>query len=261
MPMDAVLGIVGVIVEAVGREVDAAYTQWRRRGRQSALEGVSGALSGLLKPDGSWATCHLELESVAARLSVRTATDRDGTELLAIVRTPFPRTTVYWPPPFRDSPLSDDPQPDRDTHHASPGGALICTAGKEAAARSLCKGVDLITDRVRRPLTIRVTSQGVLVRIAATLTAQGDLEAVVRGSAELLRVIGQLGEPAPSEPVATSTVPAGRCLVCAETLGCTPLVRCPRCQSMYHARCWEYVQGCSLYGCSPDPSLRRSALA
>lgn len=42
----------------------------------------------------------------------------------------------------------------------------------------------------------------------------------------------------------------GRCAACGSTGGPTHWVACPTCEAAHHADCWDYVEGCSIYGCA-----------
>jgi hypothetical protein len=43
-------------------------------------------------------------------------------------------------------------------------------------------------------------------------------------------------------------LPAGHCQVCGEQLR-GELQHCPLCNTPHHTECWEYIGGCSTYGC------------
>ncbi len=38
------------------------------------------------------------------------------------------------------------------------------------------------------------------------------------------------------------------CLVCGDPLE-KDAVPCPKCATLHHEQCWDYVRGCALYGC------------
>jgi len=48
------------------------------------------------------------------------------------------------------------------------------------------------------------------------------------------------------------------CLVCGEPLG-SPVVVCSRCDTPHHRECWDYNEGCAVYGCKAGEALERAA--
>jgi len=46
------------------------------------------------------------------------------------------------------------------------------------------------------------------------------------------------------------------CPVCGEGLPGAP-VACPRCETPHHAECWEFAEGCAIYGCKENLCLAR----
>lgn len=40
----------------------------------------------------------------------------------------------------------------------------------------------------------------------------------------------------------------GNCLVCANSLS-GEITKCPTCETAHHADCWQYNQGCAIFGC------------
>jgi hypothetical protein len=51
------------------------------------------------------------------------------------------------------------------------------------------------------------------------------------------------------------------CRVCAQPMGATRLVNCPRCETPHHHDCWEYIGGCAIFGCGENPPPLRRALS
>lgn len=45
------------------------------------------------------------------------------------------------------------------------------------------------------------------------------------------------------------------CPVCGESVGAAP-TPCPRCDTPHHFDCWEYNEGCGVYGCTAKPRPR-----
>lgn len=45
------------------------------------------------------------------------------------------------------------------------------------------------------------------------------------------------------------------CPVCGEGVGAAP-TRCPICETPHHFDCWEYNEGCGVYGCNAQPKAR-----
>lgn len=39
------------------------------------------------------------------------------------------------------------------------------------------------------------------------------------------------------------------CKVCLEPINGGPVALCASCHTPHHGECWEYVGGCSIYGC------------
>lgn len=259
MSFDVLIGLGYVIAEAVCGEVDSSYRQWRRSVRRSASADWTRLLDNA-KLDVSRAagcqseTCHWKLDGATARVSlVRVSSDRDYTEMLVTLNSNFPRTTIYWPSTFRDSPLFGDPTSEEDSAGRIMAGSLVCTSAKTSSVDSLVKGVEVLASHVRKPFTIRVTGKAILIRVSEIIANELELGALVQGATELAGAVRRTGELGRSEPVVLqSAITVGRCLVCGNSLGEAPLVRCATCHSMYHSGCWEYVRGCSLFGCRPS---------
>jgi hypothetical protein len=45
------------------------------------------------------------------------------------------------------------------------------------------------------------------------------------------------------------------CKVCGVAIEDEPRVRCARCQAPHHRDCWEFIGGCSIFGCSGKESI------
>jgi hypothetical protein len=43
------------------------------------------------------------------------------------------------------------------------------------------------------------------------------------------------------------------CAVCRTAVDSIAPARCPKCEALYHAECWNYSQRCAIYGCDPAP--------
>lgn len=50
----------------------------------------------------------------------------------------------------------------------------------------------------------------------------------------------------------------GHCGVCAGDLS-PPILACPACGAQHHQECWEYADGCAIYGCSQSLSLAQGS--
>ena len=51
---------------------------------------------------------------------------------------------------------------------------------------------------------------------------------------------------------------AAACQVCGDVLdGATPETRCPACETPHHSDCWNFAEGCAVYGCAGSLSLAR----
>ena len=61
------------------------------------------------------------------------------------------------------------------------------------------------------------------------------------------------GSPA-SRPTVGPAAVSGNCAICqCEIAAGDDALQCPGCSGTFHADCWEYNQGCAVYGCSEAP--------
>ena len=45
------------------------------------------------------------------------------------------------------------------------------------------------------------------------------------------------------------------CKVCGESIVDAPKVRCSTCKTPHHRDCWEFVGGCSIFGCKGKTAI------
>lgn len=57
-------------------------------------------------------------------------------------------------------------------------------------------------------------------------------------------------------PVSQRTFAEGTCPVCSDVLD-ADIIKCPRCDTLHHQECWEYNDGCAIYGCKASLMLSR----
>ncbi len=64
-------------------------------------------------------------------------------------------------------------------------------------------------------------------------------------------------QPAVQNPSTSAAAAKQLCAICQGPMaGGESTVFCPDCKSVYHEECWEYNQGCAVYGCPQVPSTQ-----
>ncbi len=58
-----------------------------------------------------------------------------------------------------------------------------------------------------------------------------------------------------SGPAAPEDAGPPLCKVCGETVGPEPRMTCTRCKAPHHRDCWEFIGGCSIFGCNGKEAI------
>lgn len=93
-------------------------------------------------------------------------------------------------------------------------------------------------------LTTRCTHCGTTFHVAATHVGK---QARCRQCGEVFRV-----EPT-TETATPQTTAGSLCPVCQMPISPEERFDCPDCSTAHHQACWEYNQGCGMYGCPQSP--------
>ncbi|ODU00869.1 MAG: hypothetical protein ABS79_02665 [Planctomycetes bacterium SCN 63-9] len=111
-----------------------------------------------------------------------------------------------------------------------PGGMLVSINPERLLVqvdRNLGLGVETLDRAVADALVLH---DGLLVGVSRWVSAG-------------INIVSNQAEPGNDEAPPT-------CKVCGEAIGEAPVIVCSACQTPHHRDCWEFVGGCSIYGCN-----------